>query len=180
VSDTIFAQTLNTNGDGQNGFTRVAGFAVAALTLPPGNIARVRFTLQAGTTQAITLSGAHVGHAAAAGDAYDFLATPVQLLFAGSGSKVIAANTSEVTDWATFAYNKTSALLMAWNCNGGTGSDMARYASSVSNVTDYFKAAVNEPATVNKTGYTAQGGICILVNKIEVETVENNFFFIFR
>jgi len=179
MADTIFTQTLDTNGDGQNGYTRVIGFAVAALTLPSASIARIRFTLQAGTTQAITLSGVYVEHAAAAGDAYDFLATPVQLLFAGSGSKVIAANTSEVTDWATFAYNKTSALLMAWNCNGGTGSDMCRYKSAVTNVTDYSKAAVNEPATVNKTGYTPLGSTCILVNKIEVETAESNFFFVF-
>lgn len=172
---TAFSVTLDTDGDGLNGFTIVVGFAVAALTIPSGNISRVRFTLRAGNTQGLTITNAYVGHAAGAGDAYDFAATPVQLLWGGSGTKAIAANTEEVTDWATFAYNKTSALLVAYYLGGGTTVDMARYKNSVSNVTDYNKTA-NDAATVNKTGY-ASTALCRAINKIEFDVEDNGFFF---
>lgn len=172
---TAFSVTLDTDGDGLNGFTIVVGFAVAALTLPAGNITRVRFTFRAGNAQALTVTNAYVGHAAGSGDAYDFSTTPVQILWGGSGTKAIAANTEEVSDWVTFAYNKTSALLVAYYLGGGTSVDMARYKNSVSNVTDYNKAA-NDAATVNKTGYTSTA-LCRAINKIEVDADDSGFFF---
>lgn len=98
----MLALTLNTNADGQNGQTFVERIAAAELTLPSGAITQVRVRFEAGTTEQLTITNAYVEHRAAAGDAYDFAATPVQLLFSGSGSVTIPSGTSQWSDWAAF------------------------------------------------------------------------------
>lgn len=175
---TGFSVTLDTDGDGLNGFTIVVGFAVAAFTLPSGAITGTRVTFRAGNVQGLTITNAYIGHAAGSGDAYDFDTTPVQLLWSGSGTKAIAANSEEATDLSAFAYNKTSNLLVAYYMNGGTTVDNARYKLSVANVTDYNKVA-NDAATVNKTGYSATA-LCRAIKKIEFESDDGTsivFFF---
>jgi hypothetical protein len=174
---TIYTNTVNTDENGYNGFTFVMSFAVAGLTLPAGAITQIRFTFQAGSTEALTITNAYVEHVAGAGDAYDFAATPVQLLWAGAASKVITANTNATTDWANFHYNKTSDLLCAFYMGGGVGSDMSRYKTAVSNVSRYNKSA-NDAATVNKTGYTLNVGILDSIIKIEVMTSSGGVIFI--
>lgn len=175
--DTIFSQALDSDAGAQNGYTIVMNFAVAALTLPSKGIARIRATFEGGSVEGLTITNAYVGHAAAAGDAYDFSATPVQLLFAGSASKVIGAGQTAISDWADFPYDKTSALLIAFYQGGGVGSDTARYKAAVANVTQYYKLA-NDAATVNKTGYSSVAQLDV-INKIEVETVGGGFFVFF-
>ena len=170
MTTTIFSSTLDTDGDGNDGYTFVCSFAAAGLTLPAGDITGVKVTFQASNAQVLQITNAYIGHAAAAGDAYDFLATPVQLLFATAGTKDIAAGTSETTDLAVFAYNKTSALLISFYVGGGATKDNNRFKTGVANVNDYYKAAVSEAATVDKTGYTLTAGYNRAINKIEVES----------
>lgn len=175
MADTIFSQALDSNSDGNNGYTQVQSFAVAGLTLPGGAIVRVRVTFEASSAEGFTITNAYIGHAAGAGDAYDFSATPVQLLFSGGASAVISAGATAVSDWATFAYNKTSALLIAFYAGGGAGSDAQRYKASVANTTNYYKVA-NDAATVDKTGYATSASLAA-INKIEVETSGGFFAF---
>ena len=167
MSAILFSQALDADGDSQNGITHVVIFAVASLTIPVGGITQVRVTFEAGSTEACTITNAYIGHAAASGDVYDFLATPAQFLFGGATSKAVTAGTSFTSDFVNFKYNKTSALLISFYCGGGSSSDMIRRKGTVTNVTHYTKTA-NDAATVDKTGYTVSAVNLVGINKIEV------------
>lgn len=163
---TMRQEVLNADAGGQNGFTQVQRFEVAGLTLPPNGITMVRFTFQAGAAEGLIITNAYVGHAAAAGDAYDFDTTPTQITFGGLAFATIAAGGVVVSDWIYFAYNKTSALLVAYYIGGGTSDDTIRYKTGLANVNHYSKAA-NDAATVNKTGYATNAGYVVGVQKVE-------------
>ena len=162
----MYSNTLDADSSGWNGYTLVMRFETALLTMPSGSITQVRFKFEGGAAEGMDISSAYVGHAAGTGDAYDFAATPVQLLWAGSGSKSIGAGATATTDWASFAYNKTSALLVA--LYSGAAADTFRKRDSVTNATLYYKNA-NEPATVDKTGYSSSATTLIGINKIEAD-----------
>lgn len=166
VLGTNLTLTLNTDADAQNGQTHVERVAAAALTLPSGVITQMRITWEAGSTEQVTITNAYIGHRAGAGDAYDFAATPVQLLFSGLASVTIPAGTLQACDLASFAYNKTSDLLIAYYMGGGTGADMVRYASGLGGNYDHFNKAANDAATVDKTGYGTSAGVST-IKKIE-------------
>lgn len=177
TTGTLFTISLGANGNGWNGFTGVERIPVSVMTPPASGIVKVRLRLQASTSESFTITNAYIGHRAASGDAYDFATTPVQLLFGGSGSKVIAANTEEWSDWANFAYNKTSDFLFSFYCAGGASSDALRRSTSATSMSDYEKIA-NDAATVNKSGYSTNDNIIHLVNTIEYDTADAgvNFF----
>lgn len=176
---TLYSQTLNADSGGWNGYTSVLRFETAALTLPTDAITRTRVRFEAGAGEALTITDSYIGHAAAAGDAYDFLDTPVQLLWSASATIAISAGTTATSDWASFVYNKTSALLIATYIGGGTSVDTYRYKASVSNFDSYFKNS-SDAATVNKTGYTGPNDDLLGVNLIEVETATGGFFLFMR
>lgn len=165
VNGTLFSQSLTLNSNGWTGYTGVIRIPASAMALPSGSITRIRFRLQAGSTEGFTVTNMYTEHRAGSGDPYDFATTPVQVLFAGSASKVIAAGTQEWSDWVTFAYDKTNDLLASFYCNGGSSSDMLSYATSTG-ATKYEKIA-NDAATVNKTGYSTASGFTSLINAIE-------------
>lgn len=178
MADTLYSNTLNTNNDSWNGYTIVVQLPASVLTLPSGAIARMRLRLEAGSSEACTFSKVYVGHRAGSGDAYDFAATPVQILFSGGASGVASAGSTITSDWAAFVYDKTSDLLIAMYLGGGASSDMTRYKPSVTNVHSYYYLA-DEAATVNKTtGYTDQAtNVLQAINLIEVDTESSGFFF---
>ena len=177
--ETLYSQALDTDVNGFNGETLVQKWAIAALTMPSGAISQIRFTFEAGAGEATTITNAYVGHAAGAGDAYDFSATPVQILWAGAGTKAISAGATAVSDWAVFAYNKTSPLLVAFYIGGGVSVDTIREKTGLgANIVLYEKVA-NDAATVDKTGYGSNSGFLGAINKIEVETPGGGFILFF-
>lgn len=166
---TMYTQTLNADNASLNGNTFVILFSVAELTLPAGSITQMRVTFEAASaSEGLIVTDAYVGHRAGAGDAYDFAATPVQLLFSGVANVSIGIGGTATSDLASFAYDKTSDLLVAYYVGGGTGQDSARERTSVSGVNRYVKAA-NDAATVDKTGYALTAGNLLGINKIETD-----------
>ena len=163
----MFSHALTINGNSGHDFTFVQRFEVAAFNLPlDNNIQQVRFTLQASTNGPWTINEAYVGHAAGSGDAYDFDTTPVTITFAGSGSVTIPTGGTVVTDWAAFAYNKTSALLFSLYLPISPDSS-TKSESGVSNVNFYSKAG-NSAATINKSGYTLSANT-LIISKVETD-----------
>lgn len=160
-----FTQTLNLDAGANNGLTTVMRFETSVLTLPSGVISQMQFTFEAGAAEALTITNAYVGHQAGSGDLYDFAATPVQILFGGSGSVAISAGQTAL-GVATFAYNKTSNLLVAFYTGGGVSVDTFRYRTGLAGVDYYYKTA-NDAATVNKTGYSTVADLLAAINKIE-------------
>lgn len=169
MADTLYSQALDVNNAGWNGYTTVMKYTTAAFTLPSYGISRMRVRFEAGTVEGYTITSAYVGHRAGSGDAYDFAATPVQLLFSGGASVAISSSSTSTSDWAEFAYDKTSDLLIACYINGGASVDTARAKTGLSNTILYYRVG-DEAATVNKTtGYSISSGLGLSVNFIEVE-----------
>jgi len=170
MTETLYSQTLNANNASLNGITFVQRFNVAALTLPSGTIATMTVRFEAASvTEGLIVTNAYIGHAAAAGDAYDFAATPVQLLFSGAANVSIGVGATATSDAAAFAYDKTNPLLIAWYVGGGTSQDSARERTGLgSDIIRYNKTA-NDAATVNKTGYSTVSGSLIAINLVQAE-----------
>ena len=174
----LFTASLTLNSSGWTGSTGVERVQASAMSLPSGAITQVRLTLKAGSSDAFTLTKGYVSHRAGSGDAYDSAATPVQLKFAGSNSKVISAGTEEVSDWADFSYDKTSDFLFSFYSNGASG-DMVSYDTGITGVTDYEYSSGDQAATVNRTtGYSENDGVLVLITKIEYKTTEGNMGFL--
>lgn len=158
------SRTLAGNSSAWSGFTLVSRIPVAQITQPSYSPTEIRVTIRSGTASGLTSDGIYVGHRAGAGDLYDFAATPVQLLFSGSGSVSIGSSTDAVSDWASFAYDKTSDILVALQFNGTTSIGT----ETITNAAYYYLAAVAQAATVNKSGYTTgSANLAVTVKTIE-------------
>lgn len=169
--------THNNNSGGWIGYTPVIVFEVAALSLPGDSITDIRITFRNPTLEGCNLAKVYVGHGASSGDAYDFAATPEQVLFGGSGSVSLGTTSPTASDWVPFVYDKTSRLAIAWYISSPT--DTMIYRAGVSNVTTYYRSG-DEAATVNKSaGYAALSGDNYLIGKIEFRTSDGQVVWFF-
>lgn len=168
VTSTVRTDTLNADSGGWNGYNFRLVFDAAGLTAPGGSLTQIRFTLNAGSAEGFAWDDLYVGHKAAAGDAMDFAATPVQVMVAGVNSGSLAAGASVVTDWAAFGWNQTSGIILAFR--SGAVTDTVRALDSATNVNTYLKLGASESATVDVVGagYTTGTVELQFVSKIEV------------
>lgn len=177
ATGTLFSQSLSLDSDGWDGYTGVERISASAMSLPSGSIIKLRIKFQAASGEGFSITNAYIGHRAGSGDPYDFSATPVQLLFGGSANVDISASSEQWSDWASFSYNKTSNLLVSFYCGGGSSSDAPRYETGLTGISDYEKVA-NDAATVNKTGYSVNDGLLVMISAIEYETSEGGVGFL--
>jgi hypothetical protein len=131
----------------------------------PATATQVRVTIQSH----LTLNGAawdhiYVGHAASSGDAYDFDGTQVQLLWSGSAAGSIAVGSTLTSDAVTYAFDKTKALIIA----GHFTTPAALRADAFAGFSRAYKAAVDESATTDVTGYTVDASNLSGFSKVEV------------
>lgn len=152
----IFSTTPASDAGGWNNFTLRTVYAAASLT-PSGAPTQLRLNIQGGSFEGVIITEAYVGAKAAAGDAYDFATTPIQLTWSGSAGTSIMSSATVTSDWVNFAYNGTSGIVVALYMNGGAAQDEFAYRAAVGNVDAYFVAG-NDAATVNTSGYTLQVG----------------------
>ena len=167
VTTTLANTSLATN---QTGFTnynhrmRVAGSQLSA------NGSAFRLTLagvSSGTAAAI--SGMYAGHKAAAGDAYDFDGTQVQVTVGGNASFSVAAGATVVTDWITYAFDETKDFVVAFHTS--SGDIRCRANVDAANFDWWTKTGSTEVSTANVTGYTQSGAYDFgLVSLIEVKS----------
>lgn len=157
---TSFSTTFSSDSAGWNGYNYRNIVAAASLSQSGS---KVRLTLEAGAGGATVIDGCYIGHAAAVGDAYDFDGGQMQVTVGGNAAFTIAAGASVVTDEIAFALDETKNLILAMHFNGVTTLRGAALGSS-----GYYKSAANETATANVTGYSSDGNVTRVVNKIEV------------
>lgn len=158
-----FAKTLNADEGSWNGYTLRQPVPAASISVSG---TKMRTTFEGGSVEGVTLSAVYFQEAAAAGDAFDFATTPVQVTFdGGSGSVVIGAGASKLSDEITVTVDETKSYVFAFFINGGTGSDTVRRVSDSGN--GYYKLG-NDVTTVNATGYSPASLTFYLINKIEV------------
>lgn len=137
----------------------------------------VRVTVEASAGQALTLGSLYIGHAAASGDGYDFEATPTQLLFSGSSSRALAAGQSAVSDETAFTISASKNLIISYYVSGDSTHDDLRYGTATG-YNMYYKAAVNEPATIDVTGYTLfLADKCVTAMRVEAAASDGSAFF---
>lgn len=123
-------------------------------------------TFQAGSTN-LVIDGAYIG-AQGAGDAYDFAATPVQLLFGGSGSVEITAGATQASDTASISITASGVYVVSMYFSTLTKGSMKQTNDDLqANTANYYKLA-SDAATVDATGYTGPDADQYAVKSIQV------------
>lgn len=151
---TLFSTTLTTNSTGFGGWTTVCRIEPAATTGIAGGT-KLRVRCVASTAADLNVVTWRIGHAAAAGDAYDFDGTQQPILRGGTFPQTIA-NTSFVCDEITYSYDPSKALLLALSFD--TTSSLRR-SGTITNTSSYQKNASNDANTTDKSGYSAATGM---------------------
>jgi len=155
---TAYTQNLISNNTGWNG--RTLRNVMAATNTYNGTQVRVTLSPSSGAT--MTIDAAYMGHAAVAGDAYDFDGTQVQITFNGGSTGFVAAiNTPQVSDAMTYTYDRTKNFIISVHFSAVSAT------RSANNAPGYYKDAVNEAGTTDVTGYTTTQ--TIMVSKVEVQ-----------
>lgn len=131
------------------------------------------------------INATYIGWAATSGDAYDFVATPTQVTWAGGNpSLTLAANTEYTSDNVDFDIlgNASGAVIVAFQVTAGTQtliqfSTTEAYSNNVrtsftsgnSSVITYQRSASQTAGDTNKSTFTAlTAGLCIGLRKILV------------
>lgn len=165
-SSTTYATTtslsLTTDVGSFGGYTFVDIISAANRSISSGTLMRLTFTGPASGTH--NINNVYVGFQAGAGDVYDFDGGQVAVTVAGSASFTLTSGGTAVSDDISFADNNTKNLLIAFNF-GATAT--VRYVAAAGGNAGYYKAAVSEASTTDRTGYTSYGQV-LTVSKIEV------------
>ncbi|MDH3233769.1 MAG: hypothetical protein OEQ29_09575 [Alphaproteobacteria bacterium] len=166
---TVMSATQSSGESGWHDYDVVAEFKVAGLTAPSGTPTKCRVTLKSAPSGYAQISEAWIGHKAGSGDAYDFAATPIQIKFGGSASAGFTGNNQEkLSDEISFAWDKTSSLLISCKTVNASGSSLGRSSTDATKFDTHYKFQ-GTPSTVNKTGYTNWNDQAYMVVKIETD-----------
>lgn len=161
---TLVEPTLTADASGWANYTTrtIIDKSVFGISIPAS---KMIMHISASNTTGTTLTKLFVGHAAATGDAYDFESEPTQLLTGGSPSAVMGAGGSAIFE-GNFAFNPAKNLIVSAHCSSNY---IRRRPGPIAGYTNYYKAG-DDAATVNATGYTANGnaGAIYSFTKIEV------------
>lgn len=160
-SDT-FAPGSPGNSTGWNGFTLRQTISAADTSTSGANI---RVTLAASSAAGCSVSKVYIQEAAGAGDTYDFSTTPVQVLFSGSGSVVLGAGGTVISDTLVFAFDHTKNYVISAHFNAV--SEVRSFVAGGGS--QAWSKAGDDATTVNATGYSPSAANSVrLVSKIEV------------
>lgn len=159
---TAASTTLSTDSTGWNGFNVRQRISASVLAFSG---TKVRVTLQAANTGGFTIDHAAIGHAAAAGDAYDFDGGQIVLTFSGGSAGVTVASAGTVlSDEMVFAFDKTKNFIIAVHFSAASA---VRSVGAATGWTGYYKSAASEVLTADVSTYTT-GNPAYLVNLVEV------------
>lgn len=163
---TLASASLNANGFG--GFQTYAfrqKIAAAALSL--NGTTELRITFLADTTRSFGIDQCYINHAAASGNAWDFIGTPTQVTFnSGAAGFSLSSGGSIVSDTVTFTIDNTKALIVAFDW-ADAGSLGCRSLATLTNWTVYTKIGVNEANVVAPAGYSAGSSNVAAISLIE-------------
>lgn len=162
-----YSVSLSFNSAGWGGYT-LRQIIPSSLLSTDGTT--LQLFLRASSTASCTIDAIYIGLQAASGDLYDMAASapaPTQLFVGGSGTFTIGAGQTINTDALVFAIDHTKTYIVSVHFSSG---DILA-ANSVTGSTAYNKAAVNEAATADVSGYaTIASSPARLVTKIQVHS----------
>lgn len=161
-----FNQTPNSFTALPTNYTARTVFLSGVLSNTGLTYCRVTFYAQ-DATNGLTIDKAYI-QTQGAGDAYDFSAAPVQLLFdGGNAGFTIAAGASKVSDTATFTIPASTNIVISLHTSGASG--VGGKSGLATGNRMYYKATADEAATVDVTGYSAStDGTVWPIGRIEV------------
>lgn len=152
------------NSNAWNGANLRQQFAASVLSASGD---KVRLTLRSSSVaEGAKVAAMYIGHAAGAGDAWDFDGTQVQVTVGGATSWTIPANSTVLTDAITYAFDEAKSFIVAAFFDD-SANDNLRSSSGLANTNAYSKTAASEVSTSNVTGYSNGGGLR-MIEKIEV------------
>jgi hypothetical protein len=111
---------------------------------------RIRITLAAEPGNVMGLTDVFIGHAAVAGDPYDYDGNQVRVTFSGSNSAAVPAGGTLVSDEIEFDLDATKDLIISAHHNGNSHCAMTTGATGY---TSYYKL-VSEAEVTDVTGYS--------------------------
>lgn len=174
-SDAAGPITGDSNNGDFNGFNLRQWISTSAITNT--GLTYVRVTFEASSAAAFAIQAAYIGHAAAAGDAYDFESTPTQLLFnSGSSGFSLSAGQSIVSDTLVFSITASKNLIVSFYCNAAANT---RSKTTQANWVSYVKSGATEVSTANVTGYSTSGKAVNGVMRVEAGVDDAKGFFWF-
>lgn len=160
---TVYSKALTTNDSGWGDFTSRTIIPASALADIAGGT-KVRVTVSGHSASASGILASYLGHAAGAGDAYDFDGNQVQMKLATNGAFTIPANADTLLDEANFTYDGTKNLIFAI----AFGADGFARREAQTGASVQFKSG-SDAATTNASGYAeAFANTVHFVFKIEV------------
>jgi hypothetical protein len=115
----------------------------------------VRVSFKSSSGGVFNIDKAYIGQAADSGDAYDFNAAPVELLFSGASGFNLSANSTIVSDTTPFAIPSGKNLVVSWYSNQGLNEQNMKK-DAKTNWNAYTKAA-DDCTTTNTSGYATTG-----------------------
>lgn len=168
VWSTLVDPALNADDAGWITFTMRMLFSTGAYDAgAPATATKVRVTFAASSIADAVIGSTYWGVQAGSGAAYDFDGTQQQLLFAGSGSKTVTANTtalSDVLDISAAPFDKTKKYVVSIYFNGVTA---VRKNASLANYDMYYTAGDSASSTT-PPGNTQLASQAFFIDLIEV------------
>ena len=153
---TLYQRSLTSNSPWGGETVRQSVLVTAYDVAAPATGSQLRVTIQTSSTAAtVNWDKVYIGHAAPSGDAIDFDGSQVQLLWSGSASgSITGSNATLTSDPVTYAFDKTRALVISIHLGGSGGSGLGLKADAHVGFGGGWKAAIDEAATTDVTGYT--------------------------
>ena len=161
LTGTVRSETGTPNNDSLAGITTRLVYKKAGLIVPNKPPSRVRLTLGASSTTSCTIGSIYIGHKSGTSG---FTATPVQFHVSGSNSFTIPTNSEVVTDFASFAWDRVTDLLISFYQLSGNN---RFYGTVDANTLNFFKTG-DDAANTSPTGYSS-GSVLDLVRVIEMD-----------
>lgn len=140
---------------------------------------KVRITVDSTSSTGVTLQKMYIGRQASSGDAWDYASAPTQVTWDGGNSGFTLQNISsgKTSDEITFEVDETLNYIISFRLTSVAGTNISSETTVGTGTQTYFKATVDEVATVNVTGYTTHTDDMIFISQIEVyETVAGEDF----
>jgi len=157
----------DTDAGGWNGYT--IRQIIDTSEISNTGLAFIRVSISAASGEAYTFSNMYVGHAAAAGDVYDFESTPTEVLFSGGSGSALSSGQTKVSDQTTFQVSASKNLIVSFY--GASANDGVAARGTETGWSAYWKNA-NDAATVNATGYALSGNDVLGIFLVEVAASE--------
>jgi len=167
---TVFNQTLTTERNGLYTYC-VRQVIEASLWSPAVTGTKIRITVKASGSNAWTLTEMFIQEQAAAGDAWDYAATPTRITWDGgnNGFAPISGGATKLSDEVTFAFDGTRDYVIGWDNSQTAGQGSMAALATLAGAQGYEQIIDGDAATVNASGYSPAGAPSLeAITKIEV------------